>query len=381
MKERRKVDRRTSSNTNPIMQALAVFLAGLVAVVCVLVVAHPVIFALVVSLALYALLSPAVDSLQCRGWSIVKAAGVVMGLATVALILVSVLLYPLLMIQINQISEQVGSLDQRLLMLLKDVNAVLSSHTSANIDAVQLSQTIIQHVSNDGATLVQNISMFFSSIAPSLLLIPLVTFFLLCDFIILRNETMQLLPNRHFELGWLIYNRAALQLQSYIRGISIQAMIMAAVTTVGFWLAGIDYAPLLGVMVGMLNMIPFFGISLAKVPPIVAVLISSDPSITHIALAFGVVIIAQMVDNSFVIPRIVAKAASLHPLTVMIGVMLGGYYFGFFGLILIIPVMFSFKVIYSELLRGLQHQAKNIRMDAQRQNRPVSPRQRRPSDA
>jgi len=273
------------------------------------------------------------------------------------------------MIQINQITAQVGSLDQQLLMVLNDINAVLNSHTHASINAEQLSHTIIQRVSGDGATLVQNISMFFSSIAPSLLLIPLVTFFLLCDFLILRNKTMQLLPNRHFELGWLIYNRAALQLQRYIRGISIQAMIMATVTTIGFWLAGIDYAPLLGVMVGMLNMIPFFGISLAKVPPVVAVLLSSDPSITHLVLAFAVVIVAQMVDNSFVIPRIVAKAASLHPLTVMIGVMLGGYYFGFFGLILIVPVMFSFKVIYGELLRGLQHQAINTRMDAQRQSR------------
>jgi len=67
-------------------------------------------------------------------------------------------------------------------------------------------------------------------------------------------------------------------------------------------------------------------------------------------------------------------AASLHPLTVMIGVMLGGYYFGFFGLILIIPVMFSFKVIYGELLCGLQHQAINLRTDAQRQSRQVASR-------
>jgi len=58
----------------------------------------------------------------------------------------------------------------------------------------------------------------------------------------------------------------------------------------------------------------------------------------------------------------------------MIGVMLGGYYFGFFGLILIVPVMFSFKVIYGELLRGLQHQALNVRMDAQRQSRLVPSR-------
>jgi len=49
----------------------------------------------------------------------------------------------------------------------------------------------------------------------------------------------------------------------------------------------------------------------------------------------------------------------------MLGVMLGGYYFGFFGLILTIPVMFSIKVIFSELVRGLRHQHLNVRMDAE----------------
>jgi len=84
----------------------------------------------------------------------------------------------------------------------------------------------------------------------------------------------------------------------------------------------------------------------------------------NVILAIAVVLIAQAIDNGFVIPRIVAKAASLHPLTVMLGVMLGGYYFGFFGLILTTPVVFSVKVIFSELVRGLRHQHLNVRMDA-----------------
>ncbi|RLL51008.1 AI-2E family transporter [Mariprofundus sp. EBB-1] len=364
MIERRHSDRRAGSSYHPVILATGVFLAGLLAVFCILFVANPVIFALCVSLALFAVLSPAVDYFLQRGWPTAKASGTVMGLATIGLILVAALLYPLLMTQVKQISEQVSHLDQQLLLVLTNTNTWLVSHEISSINAQELTDSILKQVGEQGSSTIDSMTTFFSHIATSLVLIPLVTFFLLCDFLTLRNQAMQLLPNRHFELGWLIYIRAATQLQSYIRGISIQAVIMATVTTIGFWIAGIDYAPLLGIIVGLLNMIPFFGISLAKIPPVVAVLISSDPSALNIILALAVVMIAQAVDNGFVIPRIVAKAASLHPLTVMLGVMLGGYYFGFFGLILTVPVMFSVKVIFSELVRGLSHQHLNIRMDA-----------------
>jgi len=369
MMERRRSDRRGGSGKHPVVKASVVFAAGLLVVLAVLFMVQPVVFALAVSLALYAVLTPAVDYFRKREWPRAKASGVVMGLATVALVLVVGFLYPLLVMQVHQISQQVAHLDQQLFTVLSNTDAWLASQDLSTFDAQAMTDKMMQGVSQQGTATMHSMAVFFAGIAPSLVLIPLVTFFLLCDFLMFRNQAMQLLPNRHFELGWLIYIRAAAQLQSYIRGVVIQSMMMATITTVGFWLAGVDYAPLLGMMIGLLNMIPFFGISLAKIPPIVVVLISNDPSAIQIILALAVVMVAQGVDTVFIVPRIVAKAASLHPLSVMIGVMLGGFYFGFFGLMLSVPVMFSFKVIYSELLRGLKHQSMNVRIDAQRQRR------------
>ncbi|MDX8395638.1 MAG: AI-2E family transporter, partial [Mariprofundaceae bacterium] len=209
MMERRRADRRTDSNHHPVIQASAVFLAGLLVVSCILFVANPVIFALCVSLALLAVLSPAVDYLRQRGWPTAKAAGTVMGLATVGLILIAALLYPLLMMQVKQISEQVSHLDQQLLLVLTNANSWLVDHNISSINAPELTDSILKQVGEQGSSTIQSMSTFFSSIATSLVLIPLVTFFLLCDFLTIRNQAMQLLPNRQFELGWLIYIRAA----------------------------------------------------------------------------------------------------------------------------------------------------------------------------
>jgi len=130
---------------------------------------------------------------------------------------------------------------------------------------------------------------------------------------------------------------------------------MSLICTLGFWLAGVEYAPVLGLLVGLLNLIPIFGISLAKIPPVMVVMLSDQPDFMSILMVLLVFLVAQTVDNIYLMPRVVAKSASLHPLTVMIGVMLAGYYFGFIGLILVVPVVFSMKVIYSELLRGIRH--------------------------
>jgi len=240
MMERRRADRRAGSSRHPVILAAGVFSVGLLVVFFMLLVSKPVIFSLCVSLALFAVLSPTVDYFLQRGWPTAKAAGSVMALATVGLILVAALLYPLLMVQVQQISEQASHLDQQLLLVLTNTNTWLVDHDISSINPQELTNSILKQVGEQASSIIHSMGAFFSNIAASLVLIPLVTFFLLCDFLMLRNQAMQLLPNRQFELGWLIYTRAATQLQNYIRGVLIQAMIMATVTGIGFWVAGID---------------------------------------------------------------------------------------------------------------------------------------------
>ncbi|MDQ6950851.1 MAG: AI-2E family transporter [Mariprofundales bacterium] len=364
MVERRtSYDRRTSLQKHPVIIASTVFLVGVVFVLAMLCLAQPILFALAVSLALFTVLSPAVVYFRQRGWATAKAAGSVMVLASIIVSFVGALLYPTTLSQIHDLSQQVSHLDQQLESLLTHANIWLSGHDLMHFDPHQTTVDLITRFNQQATEVTTNIHTFFAHVGSSLVLIPLITFFLLCDFHTLRNQAMQLLPNSQFELGWLIYTRAAQQLQNYIRGISIQAIIIASFCTLGFWIVGVDYAPLLGIMIGLLNTIPFFGISLAKIPPVLVVLLSKDPSVMEIVLALSVVLAAQALDNGYIIPRIVAKAASLHPLTVIISVMLSGYYAGFFGLMLSVPVVFSLKVIHVELVRGIRRQAEHRRLE------------------
>lgn len=341
--------------TNPVILALIVFGVGIAAVYGFVLVASPILFTLILSATFYAALSPTVDNLVRRDINQSSAVAIVMVVVVVLMLGLTALLYPTVSAQFSNFSSRSANLDERIITLCTQVDFWARAHLGKGFDAHAMAATLVQALSSNAASMSHSVTSFFSSVAFSLVLVPLVTFFLLKDYRMLRNTTMQVLPNRYFELGWMVYNVATVQLQKYVRGISIQAVVMSVVCTVGFWLAGIEYAPVLGLLVGLLNLIPIFGISLAKIPPVMVVLLSDKPDFMSILLALMVVFVAQAVDNMYLIPRVVAKSASLHPLTVMVGVMLAGYYYGFIGLILAVPVIFSMKVIYCELVSGFRH--------------------------
>jgi len=340
---------------HPASLAAFVFAGTLAFIWLFLSVASPILFTLALATMFYAALSPTVDNLERRDVNKGTAVAIVMVVVVALMLGLTALLYPAISEQFEHFSSRSEHLDDRILALCVQIDTWLRAHLGSGFDPEKVALSAVSDLSTRSEAMSSSVRSYFSEVAFSLLLVPLVTFFLLKDYRMLRNKTMQALPNRYFELGWMVYNVATSQLQKYARGIFIQAISMSLICTIGFWLADIEYAPVLGLLVGLLNLIPFFGISLAKVPPVIVVLLSDQPEMVSIALALAVVFAAQIVDNIYLTPNVVAKSASLHPLTVMIGVMLGGFYFGFIGLILAVPVIFSMKVIYLELLRGFRH--------------------------
>ncbi|MDQ6971924.1 MAG: AI-2E family transporter [Mariprofundaceae bacterium] len=338
----------------PAMMAGWVFGIALAAICGFVQIASPILFTLGLSIMFYAALSPTVDTLVRRDVDQSAAVAIVMVFVIVLMLGITALLYPALSHQFEQFSSRAGDLDERILALCMQLDGWVRSHMGTGFDPHQVAKTAVHQLSAKADGMSAAISSYFSEVAFSLVLVPLITFFLLRDFRMLRNVSMQALPNRYFELGWMVYNVATSQLQNYTRGIFIQALVMSMICTLGFWMAGVDYAPVLGLLVGLLNLIPFFGISLAKIPPVLVVLLSDQPDFISVLLALAVVFVAQTVDNVYLMPRVVAKSASLHPLTVMLGVMLAGFYYGFAGLVLAVPVIFSMKVIYCQLVTGIR---------------------------
>jgi len=344
----------TPVRQHPLLQTLLLFSIGALLLWLSAIIFYPIIFTLLVSMLFYAAMFPATGYLIRRDVSPSLAVMLAMTAIVAVMLVIVMFLYPVVATQLTQLSSRTDHLDARMSGMLVHLNIFTGQYLDFSFDPAAVTATLIDGVSSKLAGLEQTVSSYFDEVAFSLVLVPLTTFFLLRDFRGLRNAAMQLLPNRYFELGWLIFNAASSQLQRYLKGISIQLVTVTLICMIGFWLAGIDFAPLLAVLTGLLNLIPVFGIALAKIPPVIVVLLSDSPDLLSVLLALGVVFLAQIVDTVWILPKVIAKSANLHPLTVILSVTLAGYYFGFAALIAVVPLLFSAKVIFLELYRGLR---------------------------
>jgi predicted PurR-regulated permease PerM len=108
---------------------------------------------------------------------------------------------------------------------------------------------------------------------------------------------------------------------------------------VGFtlWLLGIRYYLLLGIIAGVCNIIPNIGYVLSFIPALLIGLLSPTPLVNVIKIVL-VYVGEQLLENFYLGPVIIGRASRLHPVIVLIILILGGTTFGFWGLILAIPV-------------------------------------------
>jgi putative permease len=337
----------------PIRISLA-FGALVVAVCLCAFLVRPVLVPLILSFVLYGLLNPLGHFLTRLGLS--QMASIIWALLGALAFGVSAAVFfvPSLIEQFAQLQAQLPQLWSAVARLERDAVGFLASFgIKLELDALMTSW--MGTASGWGSSVLMASSNALLALTSYSLLIPIFTFFLLRDYRTFRNTLLDALPNRLFELGWIIYTQVARQLQSYVAGLILQSAIMATVTTFGFMMISMDNPMLLGLIAGLLNLIPYVGPVLAMVPP--AVIALGMPSFEP-SLVFGgvfVIVVGQLVDNLFTVPVVLAQSVALHPLVVMIGIIVFGNFFGLFGMMVAIPVISTANIILKGMNRGLGH--------------------------
>lgn len=137
-------------------------------------------------------------------------------------------------------------------------------------------------------------------------------------------------------------------IQSYIVGLIIQMITVSTLTSIGYSIIGLKYAILLGVITGLLNLIPYIGILMAAILSIAATL-SGTPDITMIFGVIAVNIVVQFIDNNILVPLIVSSKVEMNALASIVGIIIGGSLAGFAGMFLAIPLLAICKVIFDRI--------------------------------
>lgn len=338
---------------NPIGRALVIYLAMLIVLVLLIVLLQPILFPLVASFILFSILDPFKNRLLRHGLNSTAAILIVL-IGVVAVGVLSLALgVPLLLDQWEWLQTRIPIIATQIARLMDAFGGSLGQIAGMQMDTTlgERWQADLKNWSTDA--MVSSAGVMMQS-AMSLVLIPLVTFFLLRDYRKMRNTIIDWLPNAAYELGWLIYFRVAQRLQRYVRSVALQSGIVALVTTTGFYIIGLDTAILFGALAGLLNLIPYIGPLLSLMPPMLATLGTGAPDIMMLFSILMVILSAQIIDNVIVIPNIIANTVDLHPMMVLLGVVVFGYLFGFVGMLMAIPVLTSSKITLTGLINGLR---------------------------
>ncbi len=183
-----------------------------------------------------------------------------------------------------------------------------------------------------------------------LLLIPLFSFFFLRDSRRIMRGLISLTPNRYFEMILDIYAHISWQLSHFIRGRILEALIIGLVIWLGLTLTDIRYAPILGIIAGVTNLVPYIGPIIGMLPGLIIALVDLGLGGQFWWIFVLYILIAQIIlDNFILIPILISKVSNLHPLWVILAIVMGGKIYGVVGMIIGVPIASSINIIIIEI--------------------------------
>lgn len=293
---------------------------------------------------LFYLFNPLVDRLESRGAS--RTWAILLVYSASAIIVVSTALYgvPRMVGQLNSLVVTVPAYTIQVQKISQDVEARyaragLPDDMRKIIDdrIGWLEQRVLSLVNRVISGMVGLLGQFLS-----ILLAPVLAFYLLRDFCRFKEDLFSLVPK-----GWqndvvILAGEINRVLDSYIRGYLLICVIVGVLTGTAMFLLGIEFALVLGIFAGLTELIPYFGPFIGALPAVSLALLKSKWLALKVVLAF---LIIQQLEGNVISPKILGDRVGLHPLLVILALLVAGELFGLPGMLLAVPAAAMLRIL------------------------------------
>jgi predicted PurR-regulated permease PerM len=188
-----------------------------------------------------------------------------------------------------------------------------------------------------------------SELVLALTFIPFLVFFMLSWQDHVRSQTVMLFSMENRNSAYVMLGLIARMIRSFILGNFIIGVFLSVCSIAIFGMMGLPYFYFLGVISGFLSLIPYLGVMLALVPPLVADLghLTTGVAFLVVCAIIGLHLIAMNV----LYPKILGKRLQLNPLAVTLALLFWGWLWGAMGLILAVPITGAAKIICDHIER------------------------------
>jgi len=223
-----------------------------------------------------------------------------------------------------------------------DIPALTETINASWQEAGAFAGQLISKIAQSGISLIGTLA--------SIALIPVVTFYLMLDWEKLVTSTYELLP-RQFE-GHIkaLATECNDVLGAFFRGQFIVMICLTIIYSLGLKIVGLDIAIIVGLIAGLGSIIPYFGFAIGIVIATIAAIFQFQEflPVVWVWTVFG---IGQIAEGWVLVPYLVGNKVGLHPVAVIFAILAGGQLFGFFGMLLAIPVASVIVVLMRHLRR------------------------------
>ena len=339
---------------------LFLFLLGSIVVIGFIVFFWKIFFPFALSIIIAFLLSPLIGKMTIR--FNMKRATAVLIVYLIFFCLIGFGLYFSIPIIIKEILAIRGNFPTYLTYLQNYLNQLITrihlSFPSIPLDRIDIVGKFNQNASIFMVAIFKNMPALVHSVLDSLMLlilVPFITFFLLKDGLKLKKKIYELIPNAYYELYRNLSFRMSHQLNNYIRGQTLDALICGLMTTFGLGIIGVKYFFIIGMFAGIANLIPYFGPFMGLVPAVIVTILERGFVPDFLLLIVFVILCVQLIDNLAVNPIVVGNSVELHPLIVMIAIMVGGAVGGLFAMLLVVPFVSIVRIVLIELIHEIRY--------------------------
>ncbi len=300
---------------------------------------------------------PLVDKLEAKKLSRTLSVSIVFITIILAILAIFLLVIPLFETQLSKLAIRLPNyIDWAMTLLQPQLHDIFGIDTSV-MEVDEIKKALTEHWGQTGGFIkgiiktISHSSMIIFGWLTTIMLTPVITFYLLRDWDILVANIQDLLPRDIEPKISQLAKESDDVLGAFLRGQLSVMLALGTIYSIGLGLIGVEFALLIGMMAGIVSFVPYLGFIIGVLVAGIAVMFQTY-DIVNLMLVFLVFGIAQVIESIVLTPLFVGERIGLHPVTVIFSVLAGGQLFGFFGVLLALPIAAIIAVLMRHLHRS-----------------------------
>ena len=329
----------------PFYTKLAMVLVSLIALFYIAILGKDILAPLIFALLFAVLLLPVCGFMERR----LKFPRSMASLSSVLLLVLSLagLLY-LVGSQISSLAEDWPKFKQQVLTSVDSLQHWISLKFHIRIkQQMTYVNTATSKLLETGSSVIGDVLVSFSSLLVFLVFILIDTFFLLYYRRLIIKFLVAVFKEENSVLVYDIIAEIQSRIRQYILGLLLEMVIVATASCLALWILGIEYALLLGLLIGLFNLIPYIGIACALVLSTVVTFASAGTA--KLLLVICTILGIHLVDSNVLLPVIVGSKVRINALITILAVIVGENVWGITGTFLAIPVVAITKIVFDRI--------------------------------